>query len=104
MEKKTLTENPWLAVIGTGSWGQNLVRNFYKLEVLRAVCDQDKERLKPWKEEWPELVALENFEDALKDKLIKAVAIATSNRNFIKEWLTARCNGKRVLDYCYGDG
>jgi ubiquinone/menaquinone biosynthesis C-methylase UbiE len=34
----------------------------------------------------------------------KYYSIAESNRAFIKDWLAARCKGKRVLDYCCGDG
>lgn len=30
---------PAVAVIGCGYWGQNLVRNFYQLGVLKLVCD-----------------------------------------------------------------
>jgi ubiquinone/menaquinone biosynthesis C-methylase UbiE len=34
----------------------------------------------------------------------KWYAIAESNRQFVGEWLAARCKGKRVLDYCCGNG
>jgi len=32
-----------IAVIGCGHWGKNLVRNFYELGALGAICDPDKE-------------------------------------------------------------
>lgn len=28
-----------VAVVGCGYWGKNLVRNFYELEALEAICD-----------------------------------------------------------------
>ena len=31
-----------VAVIGCGYWGKNLVRNFFELGVLYAVCDEKK--------------------------------------------------------------
>ena len=31
-----------VAVIGCGYWGKNLVRNFFELAVLEAVCDEQK--------------------------------------------------------------
>ena len=30
---------PYLAVIGAGYWGKNLVRNFHQLGVLKTICD-----------------------------------------------------------------
>ena len=29
----------YIAVIGAGYWGKNLVRNFYQLGVLKTICD-----------------------------------------------------------------
>ena len=34
-----MTKN--IAVVGCGHWGKNLVRNFYELDVLVAICDPD---------------------------------------------------------------
>lgn len=34
-----------IAVIGTGYWGKNLVRNFYALGSLHTVCDTNPEIL-----------------------------------------------------------
>lgn len=34
----------------------------------------------------------------------KFYSIAKSNRDYVKRWLTERCKGKRVLDYCCGNG
>ena len=28
-----------VAVVGMGYWGKNLVRNFYELDALAAICD-----------------------------------------------------------------
>ena len=38
-------EAPRVAVVGCGYWGKNLVRNFYELGNLEAVCDVDEPRL-----------------------------------------------------------
>ena len=32
---------PRVAVIGSGYWGKNLVRNFHELGALAAICDSD---------------------------------------------------------------
>jgi len=33
--------NKNIAIIGTGYWGKNLVRNFYNLGALHTMCDSD---------------------------------------------------------------
>lgn len=30
---------PYIAVIGAGYWGKNLVRNFHQLGALKTICD-----------------------------------------------------------------
>ena len=35
----TVNGDPQVAVVGCGYWGKNLVRNFYRLGALAAVCD-----------------------------------------------------------------
>ena len=35
-----------IAIIGCGYWGKNLVRNFYELNSLYAICDVDEKKLK----------------------------------------------------------
>lgn len=66
-----------IAVVGCGYWGKNLIRNFYELNTLYAVCDIEKNQLKKFQEQYPHLVYYDNFEPLLNDPLIKAVVIAT---------------------------
>src|SRR5580704_5982159 len=68
---------PNVAVIGSGYWGANLVRNFHGLGALRVVCDRDSERLKSFRESYPECPTTTSFEEILGDETIPAVAIAT---------------------------
>lgn len=35
---------------------------------------------------------------------IKFYSISQSNREYVRKWLADRCKGKKVLDYCCGDG
>ncbi len=32
-----------IAVVGAGSWGKNLVRDFYELGALHTICDVDSD-------------------------------------------------------------
>jgi UDP-2-acetamido-3-amino-2,3-dideoxy-glucuronate N-acetyltransferase len=64
-----------VAVIGTGSWGTELVRTFAELGALRAVCDSDVARLAVQPNGTVKHYAL--VEDCLRDPNVSAVAIAT---------------------------
>jgi len=86
-----------IAMIGCGYWGKNLVRNFYELEALCAICDNDEKVLQPFKTKYPDLRAVADYKTLLKDAAVKAVAIATpaaSHFAFAKDALLA---GKDVF-------
>ena len=69
--------NSKVAVIGSGHWGRNLVRNFHQLGVLACVCDRSPESLESVKTQFPEVEINASFEQVLGDDGIDAVAIAT---------------------------
>ena len=64
-----------VAVIGTGSWGRQLVRTFAELGTLRAVCDSDAARLAVQPNGTVKHYG--RVEDCLRDTDVSAVAIAT---------------------------
>jgi UDP-2-acetamido-3-amino-2,3-dideoxy-glucuronate N-acetyltransferase len=66
---------PCIAVIGTGHWGSNLVRNFSELGALAAVVDGDIERAAAAAASAE--VPSRSLEEVLADPDIDAVAIAT---------------------------
>jgi len=66
-----------IALIGCGYWGKNLIRVFYKLGVLKIICDLDIKNLAEKEKEYPGLEITTNFKEILKDKRIKGVIIAT---------------------------
>jgi UDP-2-acetamido-3-amino-2,3-dideoxy-glucuronate N-acetyltransferase len=66
-----------IAVIGSGYWGKNLVRNFAGLGVLGAVCDSDTKTLETLKAQHPGSKTCTSYSDVLRDEAIQAVAIAT---------------------------
>ncbi len=65
-----------IALIGSGYWGKNLLRNFDQLGVLRTVCDSDSARLSSFKESYPNLSYTTDLSEVLRDPRIDAVAIA----------------------------
>ena len=66
-----------IAVVGCGYWGKNLVRNFYELNSLYAICDIDKKRLKSFREKYPNLNIFSDYKILLKKPEIEAIVIAT---------------------------
>ncbi|MCE2929117.1 MAG: Gfo/Idh/MocA family oxidoreductase [Candidatus Caenarcaniphilales bacterium] len=66
-----------IAVVGCGHWGKNLVRNFYELGVLAAVCDHSKASADHVIANHPSVNFTFNYQDILEDKPITAVVIAT---------------------------
>jgi UDP-2-acetamido-3-amino-2,3-dideoxy-glucuronate N-acetyltransferase len=69
--------NPSIAVIGTGYWGKNLVRNFYNLGALHTICDADLDTVDAFKEKYPGIQGVSSFSDILTNTDIKGVVIST---------------------------
>jgi len=79
-----------IAVIGSGYWGKNLVRNFSELKALKTVCDLNEEVLHDFKNKYPEIHITTSFREVLNDPEIKGVVIATPavlHYNMVKEAL-----------------
>jgi predicted dehydrogenase len=70
---------PDLAVIGAGSWGKNLVRNFYELRRQNTVyaCDLDVAKLDRLRNAYPLLKTTANHKEILANDSIQAVVVAT---------------------------
>src|ERR1041385_8313093 len=65
---------PWVAVIGCGYWGKNLVRNFAELGALAAICEPDTAAAAPLAKQYG--APVEDLAAVLADPAIEAVAIA----------------------------
>jgi UDP-2-acetamido-3-amino-2,3-dideoxy-glucuronate N-acetyltransferase len=68
---------PSIAVIGTGYWGKNLVRNFFNLGALHTICDADAETIENFKEKYPGINGVTSYSDILTNTDIKGVVIST---------------------------
>src|SRR5262245_4407666 len=66
---------PRVAVIGSGYWGKNLVRNFHELGALAAVADVSPEVLREIKSRYG-VKTTHNFSAIVDDPTIDAVVIA----------------------------
>jgi len=96
MYKSNVLSVPRVAVIGSGYWGKNLVRNYYSLESLTLICDQNETVLDQFKQQYPDVQTCMAFSDVLAREDIQGVVIATpaeTHYSFVKEALLA---GKHV--------
>ena len=73
----TSESRPNIAVIGSGYWGKNLVRNFAELGALAMICDTNRETREALTAQYPGCRAVADFADVLRDDTIQAVSIAT---------------------------
>jgi len=66
-----------VAVVGMGYWGKNLVRNFYDLGALSAICDWQESVETSCKHQYENVRFCREFSSVLADPAIAAVALAT---------------------------
>jgi len=66
-----------VAVVGCGSWGKNLVRNFYEIGALKTVCDLDLDILKSVQQKYKCVEVTSDYELLLRDPEIKGVVVAS---------------------------
>ena len=65
------------AVVGMGYWGKNLVRNFFELGSLAAVCDSNAAVEETLKRDFKGVRYFSSFEALLADRDIAAVALSS---------------------------
>lgn len=91
-----MSKEPYVAVVGCGVWGKNIVRNFYNLGALHSVCDIDKNNLKMVEDTYPDVQVTEEFDKLLTNQEIKALCIVTPSHTHFKLVSKALEAGKHV--------
>ncbi len=86
-----------IAVVGSGYWGKNLVRNFFEIGSLKTVCDLNKDILNDFKNTYPGIQITTSFKDVLNDPEIQGVVIATPAVLHYEMVKTALNSGKDVF-------
>jgi predicted dehydrogenase len=86
-------------VVGYGYWGPNLVRNLQERSEfrLRGVCERDEGRIKEFRRRHPQIWVDRDFDSAIGDPRVEAVAIATPPRTHHSLVRRALEAGKHVL-------
>jgi predicted dehydrogenase len=88
-----------IAVIGSGNWGVNLIRNINDLPVcdLKTVCDLSEKNLKSIKQKYPNVLTTSRLEDLFEDSDIDGVVIATPAMTHYEIAEKSLKSGKHVL-------
>lgn len=86
-----------IAVIGAGYWGKNLIRNFAELGALSMVCDINSKSLKEYTGKHPNIKLCKSHKEALNDKDIDGVVIATPAVTHYELVKQALKSGKHVF-------
>jgi len=96
MSAKKQKEIPSVAVVGSGYWGKNLVRNFNKLNALKLICDKDEAILGTFKEQYPGVETCLAFNEVINCADIQGVVIATPAESHFALAREALLAGKHV--------
>ena len=94
LNKKQATS---IAVIGSGYWGKNLVRNFHQLGALKIICDKNETTVNQIKRQYTDIEACSDLEEVLGHKDIKAVVVATPAETHFTLVNKALSAGKHVF-------
>src|SRR5688572_3422769 len=99
MRRMEVAESVGIAVIGTGDWGANLVRNFATLPGARlvALCDADPERLARAAAQVEGARSIARVEELAADPEVQAVVVAASAVNHHPLAKTLLLAGKDVF-------
>lgn len=66
-----------VACIGAGYWGKNLIRNFHSIGALHTICDGVDEVVQNFKQQYPDVACITDYNEILSNPEIDAVSIAT---------------------------
>ena len=85
-----------VAVIGSGYWGKNLVRNYDRIGALKVICDTNEDTLARFKEQYPAVETVIAYGDVLNNKDIDGIVIATPAETHFTLAKEALLAGKHV--------
>ena len=85
-----------IAVIGSGYWGKNLVRNYYEMGVLRVICDKNEDVLAGFQKQYDGLEVCMALHEVLKREDVSGVVISTPAETHYRLAREALMAGKHV--------
>jgi len=88
---------PDLAIIGSGYWGKNLVRNYFQLNSLKLVCDSNENTLSFIRQSYPNVETCLAINDVFSRNDIQGVVIASPAETHFRIAREALLSGKHVF-------
>ncbi|MFP4087284.1 MAG: Gfo/Idh/MocA family oxidoreductase [Desulfobacteraceae bacterium] len=85
-----------IAVIGSGYWGKNLVRNYYEMGNLKLICDKNEAVLAGFQGQYPGVEGCLALHEVLGRKDIDGVVVATPAETHYRLAREALLAGKHV--------
>ena len=85
-----------VAVIGAGYWGKNLIRNFYELGALGAICEANELLQANYLEKYPDIPFVQSYDDILANSSIEAIVLSTPASTHFQLAQKALARGKHV--------
>lgn len=92
MANKKGKKSAKVAVIGSGYWGKNLVRNYKQIGALKLICERNETLLQHFKKMYPDVETCVAYNDVLSREDIDGIVIATpaeTHYNLAREALLA---------------
>lgn len=96
MEQSNHKEGKFVAVIGAGTWGRNIVRNFYNLGALHSVCDINEDNLSAVTSQYSGIAVTKEFKEILNNPQIQAVCVITPSHTHFELVRACLLAGKHV--------
>jgi UDP-2-acetamido-3-amino-2,3-dideoxy-glucuronate N-acetyltransferase len=96
MAKSKRKNPPSIAIIGSGYWGKNLVRNFHNLGCLKLVCDQNEAVLSNLKKRYDGIETCLALTDVLSREYLDGVIISTPAETHFNLAREVLLSGKHV--------
>ena len=85
-----------VAIVGSGYWGKNLVRNYNAIGALKVICDSNDDTLKTFKAQYPDIETCAGFKDVFDREDIQGIVIATPAETHFEIARQALDAGKHV--------
>ena len=85
-----------IAVIGSGYWGKNLVRNYHELGALRLICDKNEAVLSGFRKQYPDVETCMALNEVLSNGDIQGVVVATPAETHFRIAREALLTGRNV--------
>ncbi|MEA1912835.1 MAG: Gfo/Idh/MocA family oxidoreductase [candidate division WOR-3 bacterium] len=88
-----------IGIVGAGSWGSNLIRNFCEIigDEKVVVCDARNEKTSKIQEIYPEIETTKNLKDILLNAQIQAVVVATPTATHYRIAKDVLLSGKHLF-------